>query len=189
LSNPKIYTRTGDSGETVLLGGRRVRKDDPRVEAFGSVDELNAALGIVRAELARLPQDPADVNNLLGVVQHRLFDLGAELATPQPDASRTGCVADADVAELEAAIDRLESDLAPLRAFILPGGCQASAQLHLARCVCRRAERRVVYLASRESVRGEVIRFLNRLSDLLFVLARSVNRTAGEPDVLWRKEP
>lgn len=189
MSNPKIYTRTGDSGETMLLGGRRVRKDDPRVEAFGSVDELNAALGIVRSELARLPQDPAGTNELLSEVQHRLFDLGAELAKPQPDAPRTGCVADADVAALEAAIDRLEAELEPLQAFILPGGCPTAAQLHLARCVCRRAERRVVTLAGQESVRGEVIRFLNRLSDLLFVLARSVNRTAGVPDVLWQQRP
>lgn len=189
MSKPKIYTRTGDSGETMLLGGLRVRKDDLRVEAFGTVDELNATLGIVRAELALFPQEPAGMNQLLGDLQHRLFDLGAELATPRSDAPSTGSVTDADVAKIEAAIDRYEAELDPLRAFILPGGCGAAAQLHLARCVCRRAERRLVHLAASEPVRGEVVRFLNRLSDLLFVLARSVNRTAGVPDVLWRQEP
>jgi cob(I)alamin adenosyltransferase len=189
LSKAKIYTRAGDSGETMLLGGHRVRKDDARVETFGTVDELNAALGIVRAELAQLPQEPAGINQLLGDIQHQLFDLGAELATPPPGQSSARVVTDADVAKIEAAIDRFEADLEPLRAFILPGGCTAAAHLHLARCVCRRAERRLVHLAGREPVRGEAVRFLNRLSDLLFVLARSVNRAAGVPDVLWRQEP
>ena len=184
----KIYTRTGDAGETMLLGGRRVQKDDIRVEAFGTIDELNAVLGIARAELARNAQEFLHVDKLLGEIQHRLFDLGAELATPPPGQSSARVVSDAEVATLEAAIDRHESSLEPLRAFILPGGTPAAAQLHLARCVCRRAERRLVHLAGREPVRGEVIRYLNRLSDLLFVLARSVNRTAGEPDIMWQQK-
>lgn len=173
----------------MLRGGRRVRKDDPRVEAFGTVDELNAALGLVRAELADSPGQPDRLDQLLCDLQHRLFDLGAELATPQSGAPLAASVTDASVAEIEAAIDRFEADLESLRTFILPGGCRAAAQLHLARCICRRAERRLVQLAGQEPVRGEVVRFLNRLSDLLFVLARSVNRAAGVPDVLWRQEP
>jgi len=173
----------------MLLGGRRVRKDDPRVEAFGAVDELNATLGIVRAELSLSTQEPTGINQLLGDLQHRLFNLGAELATPQPAAAVAGWVTDADVATIEEAIDRFEAELEPLRAFILPGGTKAATQLHLARCVCRRAERNVVHLAGTEPVRGEVVRFLNRLSDLLFVLARSANRVAGVPDVLWQQKP
>jgi cob(I)alamin adenosyltransferase len=188
LAKPKIYTRTGDTGETMLLGGRRVRKDDARIEAVGSVDELNAVLGIARAELAGWSPEPAAIGQLLGELQHRLFDLGAELATPPGHPAARG-LSDADIAEIEASIDRFEAELEPLRAFILPGGCQAAALLHLARCVCRRAERRLVHLTASEPVRGEVVRYLNRLSDLLFVLARSVNRTAGTPDVLWQHRP
>jgi cob(I)alamin adenosyltransferase len=185
----KIYTRTGDAGETMLLGGRRVKKDDIRVEAFGTVDELNAALGVARAELIRAPSDALQIDQLLGAVQHRLFDLGAELATPPPGNAQVQSVSDAEVAVLEAAIDRHEALLEPLRAFILPGGTPVAAQLHLARCVCRRAERRLISLSGSEQVRGETIRYLNRLSDLLFVLARSVNRSAGVPDVPWQQGP
>jgi cob(I)alamin adenosyltransferase len=186
----KIYTRTGDEGETALWGGHRVPKDDDRVEAFGSVDELNAALGAARAEWGRsdAASKEQEVDQILAQVQHRLFDLGAELANPNANPQNAALVSNADVAELEAAIDRFEAMLEPLRAFILPGGSPAAAQLHLARCVCRRAERRVVHLAGRQPIRGELGRYLNRLSDLLFVLARSVNRAAGVPDVLWRSE-
>jgi cob(I)alamin adenosyltransferase len=181
----KIYTRTGDEGETSLLGGRRVRKDDARIEAIGSVDEVNAAIGLVRVELARSGVAPAELDDELGTIQHRLFDLGAELASPADGAPRVSAIRDADAGELEASIDRYEATLEPLRQFILPGGMPAAAQLHLARCVCRRCERRLVELASREAVRSESLRYINRLSDWLFVVARIVNRANRLPDVVW----
>jgi cob(I)alamin adenosyltransferase len=184
----KIYTRAGDAGETALLAGVRVRKDDLRIEAIGSVDELNAAVGVVRMEWLRGGAVPPALDDLLALVQHRLFDLGAELATPAPEAQRTPRLHDKHVAELEAAIDRYNAGLAPLREFILPGGGPAAAQLHWARCVCRRAERRLVALAAGAPVPGQVLRFVNRLSDLLFVLARAANQAAGVPDVVWRQE-
>ncbi len=183
----KIYTRVGDDGETALFGGGRVRKDDLRVEAMGTVDELNAALGVVRATLEHGGTPTGELEELLAGLQHRLFDLGAELATPRPSEHGIESVSDAHVAALEAAIDQFDAPLEPLRAFILPGGCLAAAHLHLARCVCRRAERRLVQLAAAEPIRGELIRFLNRLSDLLFVLARAANHFAGRPDVIWEQ--
>jgi len=183
----KIYTRTGDDGETGLFGGTRVRKDDPRVEAYGTVDELNAALGVVRAEWAQTPSSPRAIDEFLARVQHELFSIGAELATPQADQHGTDLVQDADVAQLEAVIDGWEAELRPLREFILPGGTPVAAQLHLARCVCRRAERLIVRLAAEQPLRGEVVRYVNRLSDALFVLARTVNRLSGVPDVAWRR--
>src|SRR5262245_20764204 len=161
----KIYTRTGDTGKTMLFGSGRVRKDDVRVEAMGAVDELNAALGMARAELARSGVAPGDLEPLVAQLQHQLFNLGAELATPNPAGHGTNLVSDAQVAALEAAIDKYDAGLEPLREFILPGGAPAAAELHLARCVCRRAERRVVELMSHEPVRPEVLRYLNRLSD------------------------
>jgi cob(I)alamin adenosyltransferase len=181
----KIYTRTGDEGETSLLGGRRVRKDALRIEAIGSIDETNAALGVVCAELLRCGQTPAQLDQLVTKIQHRLFDLGAELASPGAMEPGTNALDDADVQTLEAAIDRWDATLAPLRAFILPGGTAVAAQLHFARCVCRRAERQLVELAAAESVRGELLRFVNRLSDLLFVLARATNAAEGVADVTW----
>jgi cob(I)alamin adenosyltransferase len=181
----KIYTRGGDAGETALFGGSRVRKDCLRVEAIGSVDELNAAVGVARAELAHGGGAPPGVDDLLSQIQHRLFDLGAELAVPKSETPDGGRIRDEDVAELESQIDRFDAGLEPLRAFILPGGNPAAAQLHQARCVCRRAERRLVALAVAEPVRGEVLQFVNRLSDLLFVVARMVNQAAGVPDVKW----
>jgi cob(I)alamin adenosyltransferase len=183
----KIYTRTGDTGDTMLYGSGRVRKDDVRVEAMGTVDELNAALGVVRMELSRSGTAPADLEPLVSQVQHRLFDLGAELATPNPAGHGTNLVNDSHVALLEAAIDRFDAELEPLREFILPGGVPVAAQLHLARCICRRAERRLISLMSHEPVRGELLRYLNRLSDLLFVLARAVNRANGLPDITWQR--
>jgi cob(I)alamin adenosyltransferase len=179
----KIYTKTGDAGETGLFAGPRVRKDHPRIEAYGDVDELNSVLGMVRAE--PLPQ-PLDA--LLAGIQNRLFDLGAELATPDP-AKRGADAIDAEaVAALETAIDAHEARLTPLDTFILPGGSKAAAVLHLARAVCRRAERRVITLAGtpQEDVSPLAIIFLNRLSDLLFVLARHANFDAGVGDVPWR---
>jgi cob(I)alamin adenosyltransferase len=183
----KIYTRTGDTGETSLLGGRRVRKDDLRVEAIGSMDEVNAALGVARMELGRSGIAPAGLDELLAQIQHRLFDLGAELAIPPTTGRDAGTISDTDVTALENAIDSQEAHLPPLRAFILPGGSPAAAQLHLARCVCRRAERRLVELAIAEPVRGEILRYINRLGDLLFVLARAVNQSNRVPDVTWER--
>lgn len=183
----KIYTRTGDSGETSLLGGERVRKDDLRVDTMGSVDEVNAALGVVRVELSRSGVAPEGVDAILAKGQHTLFNLGAELAVRSGNLPNAASVSDDDVAELEAAIDHYEAGLEPLKAFILPGGAAAAAQLHMARCICRRSERRLVELAAIEQLRGELVRYLNRLSDLLFVLARVVNKANRLPDVVWEQ--
>jgi cob(I)alamin adenosyltransferase len=181
----KIYTRTGDSGETGLLGGVRVRKDNPLIETIGCVDETNAAIGLVRLELTRSGVAPEGVDFLLARAQHTLFNLGAELAACSGGPSQAAHVTDAHVADLELAIDHYEAGLDPLRAFILPGGAAAAAQLHMARCVCRRAERRLVALADAETIRPELVRYMNRLSDLLFVLARVVNKANRMPDVVW----
>jgi len=183
----KIYTRTGDAGETSLLGGRRVRKDDPRIEAIGGIDETNAALGVVRVELLRSGVALAGLDELLTTIQHRLFDLGAELAAPSGTSHGVNSLSDADVAVLESAIDRWDATLQPLQKFILPGGSAAAAQLHLARCVSRRAERRLVELAAAEPLRGELVRYVNRLSDLLFVLARAANVANRVADVTWEQ--
>jgi cob(I)alamin adenosyltransferase len=176
----KIYTKTGDLGETGLFGGPRVSKDDARIEAYGTVDELNAVLGVVRAA-----RPTRAIDDALAQIQSDLFDVGAELATPDPVAHGVPTVSAPEIERLEREIDRLEATLRPLTAFILPAGCSAAAALHLARCVCRRAERRVVTLAGQASVSGGVIIYLNRLSDLLFVMARAENQAAGLPDVLW----
>lgn len=191
----KIYTRTGDEGETSQLGGRRVRKDDPRIEAIGSVDETNAALGLARIALQRGDESLAAMDDLLADVQHRLFDLGAELAASGAAAPKVRALDDADVAALESAIDHWDATLRPLTAFVLPAGSAAAAHLHLARCVCRRAERRLVELALNKTgafdltgggpVRKAAMRYVNRLGDLLFVLARAANAAAGISDVAW----
>jgi cob(I)alamin adenosyltransferase len=183
----RIYTRTGDRGETGLFGGGRVPKDHARVEAYGEVDELNSVLGVAVDALARAGQhDTAD--GLRGV-QSDLFTVGANLATPASgDGKRHPHVPELGprrVAELEEWIDRAEGELEPLSRFVLPGGGEAAALLHLARTVCRRAERRVVALAREESLGEEWIAYLNRLSDLLFTLARLANRREGVPDVPW----
>lgn len=180
----KIYTRTGDTGQTGLYGGGRVRKDDPRIAAYGTVDELNAFLG-----LARVASVPPEIDDVLARLQNELFDLGAELATRDPQAKGTAAINESRVAVLEGAIDRFEERLAPLKQFILPGGSQAAALLHVARTVCRRAEREVVYLASipEERVSPALIVYLNRVSDLLFVLARAANAAAGVADVPWKQ--
>lgn len=181
----KIYTKTGDTGETGLFGGPRVRKDDVRIEAYGTVDELNALLGAARSESL-----PAEVDAVIARVQNCLFTVGAELATPDPARQRTAVLADSAVEELEAAMDQMEFALPPLREFILPGGSKLAAALHVARGVCRRAERRVVTLANSEgaSVSATTVRYLNRLSDYLFVAARYTNQAAGCPDIAWRKD-
>jgi cob(I)alamin adenosyltransferase len=182
----KVYTRGGDQGETSLYGGRRVRKDDLRVEAYGAVDELNAVVGLARAEI-----DHADLQQYLERIQSELFDVGGELATPDLEAreakgKQVPRVGDAQVTDFEAWIDRLETELEPLRNFVLPGGARGAALLHLARTICRRAERRVVTLVEREPVAPVIVRYLNRLSDLLFVMARAVNRRSAVKEPLWR---
>ncbi len=176
----KIYTRTGDTGETGLLGGVRVKKHDLRIEAYGTVDELNAVLGVVRAA-----RPSSRVDQILDHIQNELFSVGAELATPTTAGSHFGRVEESQVARLEEMIDLCETDLSPLKNFILPGGTPAAAQLHLARTVCRRAERLVVALSESSAVSPQLVVYLNRLSDLLFVLARYENAHAGVADVKW----
>lgn len=180
----KIYTKTGDTGQTGLFAGPRVAKDDDRIEAYGAVDELNALLGLVRAEG---PTSPID--SVLARVQHELFSVGAELCTPDPDKHELRLIGESHIAALEAAIDKNEALLAPLSQFIVPGGTKVASLLHVSRCVCRRAERRLVSLAHEEPKAsfGTLVVYLNRLSDLLFVLARIANAVAGWPDVPWQK--
>jgi cob(I)alamin adenosyltransferase len=180
----KIYTKMGDAGETGLFGGDRVPKDHPRVVTYGDVDELNAAIGLARA------LEPRDFEEaLLQTAQRDLFTIGAELATPDParllKALGGPGLADSAVTHLEEAIDRLEPALAALKNFILPGGAPKGAALHVARTVCRRAERSVVRLGRETPVSPVIVRYLNRLSDLLFVLARAANRRAGADDIPW----
>ncbi len=178
----RIYTRSGDGGETGLGDGSRIAKDHPRVEAIGDVDELNAVIGLA---IANCPDGPEAA--FLRVIQNDLFDLGADLCVPTAEtepASECLRVTAAQVERLEKAIDRLNEPLQPLNSFILPGGTPAAAWLHLARTICRRAERAVVALARSESVNAEMVKYLNRLSDLLFVLARIAN-DGGKADVLW----
>lgn len=174
----KIYTRTGDDGTTGLGDGTRIGKDSARVSAYGTVDEVNSAIGIVLAcELV-----PA-VREVLIRVQHELFNLGGELCIPG-----MGLVADGDIEQLEKDLDRFNEDLPPLKEFILPGGGMAAAQCHLARTIARRAERETIALSRSESVRGEAIRYLNRLSDLLFVIARVLACASAHGEVLWQHE-
>jgi cob(I)alamin adenosyltransferase len=172
----KISTRTGDAGETGLGSGARVSKDSVRIAAMGDVDELNSAIGVLLAE-----EVPAQLRAVFEQVQHDLFDLGGELSIPGHT-----LLAEAQVEALEAALERWNRELAPLKEFILPGGTRAAAAAHLARTVCRRAERTVVALGRSEPVGNSVRRYLNRLSDLLFVAGRTLNRAAGRGDVQWR---
>jgi len=177
----KIYTRTGDAGETSLFDGTRVPKNDARVDAYGDVDELNAWLGLARSAL----REP-DLDEALTKIQRDLFAVGAELADPADKiAARVvkAAITDADVDRLEQLIDRLETELEPLRRFILAGGAPAGAALHVARAVCRRAERRIVSLEPRPG--ATLLRYVNRLSDLLFVLARVVNRRSAAAETEW----
>ena len=181
----KIYTRTGDKGETALFGGGRVSKSHPRVTAYGTVDELNSALGVALGQIA-----DEELRVRLAPVQHDLFAIGAHLATPQEGRGKRPVTPDLPqgrIEEMERWMDEAESELAPLREFILPGGVPGAAFLHFVRTVCRRAERYVVALAQEEAVADDVIRYLNRLSDLLFVFARLENARAGAKDIVWRK--
>jgi cob(I)alamin adenosyltransferase len=173
----KIYTKTGDQGETGLGDNQRVPKDHPRVEAYGAVDELNSVIGLLLTQSAAPP-----VREALTRIQHDLFDLGGELCLPGH-----ALIEEAHVKRLETAIDRMNAELAPLQEFILPGGSPPAAWAHLARTVCRRAERRVATLMREEKVRDLPLKYLNRLSDYLFVLARHLNKTAGQEDVLWKR--
>jgi cob(I)alamin adenosyltransferase len=183
----KIYTRTGDTGDTGLIGGSRTRKDSLRVAAYGDVDELNAAIGLARAELSQASTAVEAIDHILVRLQHQLFNLGAELATPSTSETASFEVEAADVVSLEDDIDHWGEVLKPLAEFVLPGGSKAAAAIHLVRCICRRAERKIVTLAAVEPVRPEVLRYVNRLSDLLFVLARAANHVSGAPDVTWQK--
>lgn len=174
----KIYTRTGDDGTTGLGDGTRVEKNSLRVEAYGTVDELNSVLGVLLTY-----EIPDPIGNVIIEAQHTLFDLGGELCLPGQRA-----LTEDHIIKLERTLDQLNADLAPLKEFILPGGVPAAAVCHLARTVCRRAERRVVSLGEAETVSEIALKYLNRLSDLLFVIARTLNANAGESDVFWKRD-
>ena len=178
----KIYTRTGDGGDTSLFGGQRVPKDAQRIDAYGTVDELNSLIGLVRAD----NRDP-EIDGIMEQIQNELFELGADLATPRSVEKRQiKRIESKDVNELEKIIDALEVHLKPLRSFILPGGSPVAARIHFARTVCRRAERAVVRLSRNEDIGETVITYLNRLSDLLFILSRYANQKANIAEVKWR---
>ena len=181
----KLYTRRGDDGTTDLIGGPRVSKDSLRIEACGTVDELNAAVGMIRSAC-----EHSQIDRRLEIAQRRLFEIGADLATPQTrdetDAAKASRLDESHVRETERFIDQLSEPLAPMKHFVLPGGGELSARLHLARAVCRRAERVCVTLAGRESINPHAIVYLNRLSDLLFAAARRANQLDGVNDVPWR---
>ncbi len=174
----KIYTRTGDDGTTGLGDGTRVSKDSPRVEAYGTVDELNSVIGLLLTHTL-----PGRIHECLVGVQHRLFDLGGELCLPGHTAIKQH-----HVNELEQVLDDLNANLSPLKDFILPGGSAAAAVCHVARTVCRRAERRIIGLSKQEQISELIVQYVNRLSDLLFVIARTLNVQAGRQDVLWGSE-
>ena len=179
----KIYTKTGDAGQTGLFAGPRVSKNHPRIEAYGTVDELNATIGLTRTF-----SPTAEVDQLLETIQHGLFAVGAELATPNPQTHGTDLIDEVAIAALEAAIDKNDAKLPLLKQFILPTGTQVAASLHVARAICRRAERSLVTLQESEpDISLVTLRYLNRLSDLLFVLARVANSEAGIADTGWQK--
>jgi len=195
ISITRVYTRTGDRGETALVGGRRVPKDSPRIAAYGTIDELNAAVGLARVFNAeRMTGRGAGrerhrwLDEVLKKIQNQLFDLGSELATP-PDAAYEGMfkMGEGEVSELEKLMDHCQKDLAPLKSFTLPGGGRIQGFLHQARTVCRRAEREVLALSRVEEIGEWPLRYVNRLSDLFFVLGRWVGKHMGEPEYLWER--
>jgi cob(I)alamin adenosyltransferase len=191
ISITRVYTRTGDAGETALVGGRRVPKDSPRIAAYGTLDELNAIVGLVRvfnAERIGEGEHHAWLDDVLRRIQHQLFDLGSELATP-PDAVYEGMfrIGESDVTGLERLMDECQASLEPLKSFVLPGGGRISGFLHQARTVCRRAERDVLALSRVEPIGEWPLRYVNRLSDLLFVLSRWVGKHMGEREYLWER--
>jgi cob(I)alamin adenosyltransferase len=181
----KIYTKTGDDGTTGLVGGTRVKKQDARLEAYGTVDELNAAIGVVRSFLI-----PEDLKNMLGEIQNKLFNIGSRLASDEKgdDITSRLSVTEANLEFLEKNIDLLEEDLPELTQFILPGGDMAAAQCHVARTVCRRAERRILEFSEQGKVEPEIIRYMNRLSDFLFVLSRKLSAIGGSEEKPWNKD-
>lgn len=186
----KIYTKTGDCGETGLVGGRRVPKDDLRILAYGDVDELNAVLGVCRGINkghgdATTRDAGAKLEKMLHLLQRELFDLGADLATPLDSKVPVPRVQKKQITNLEKWIDEIAEEVEPLRKFILPGGCELAAQLHVARTVCRRAERSIVALAKREEIGENVVKYVNRLSDLLFMMARLANKIEGVEEEKW----
>lgn len=193
----KLYTRTGDDGTTGLFGGGRVSKDHPRVEAYGTVDELNAALGLAAACVADLHRSRTSTTDMVilaslllsifSELQSRLFDIGADLATPEGSKQEAKIlrISEEHVAEAERWIDEIDGGNAPMKSFVLPGGSELAARLHLARTVCRRAERLMIHLSHSEPVSAGAIVYINRVSDLLFAMARRVNKELGAPDVPW----
>ncbi len=185
----RIYTRTGDAGQTHLAGGQRVQKDDLRIDCYGTVDELNAFIGAARTTAEGLSTGVEPLRSLTTIlkrVQHELFNLGSILATlPEDVHPKQPRVTDAEVAQLEREIDTANEELASLRSFVLPGGSRLDAELHICRTVCRRAERLLVRLAREQAVPAEAVRYLNRLSDALFVWSRWVNQALGTPETLW----
>jgi cob(I)alamin adenosyltransferase len=185
----RVYTRKGDGGETALAGGQRVGKDSPRLEAYGTVDELNAFVGAARATLAASEEDEPRLQELTPIllrVQHELFNLGSILATlPEDVHAKQARITRAEVGQLEVEIDRMNEDLAPLKSFVLPGGSRLNAELHICRTVCRRAERAAVALTRVEEVPPEAVRYLNRLSDAFFVWSRWVSHVTATPETLW----
>ncbi|MGA3016995.1 MAG: cob(I)yrinic acid a,c-diamide adenosyltransferase [Bryobacteraceae bacterium] len=185
----RVYTRQGDQGETALAGGQRVPKDGARIEAYGTVDELNSFVGGARATVAEMAAGSPRLAVLGGIllrVQHELFNLGSILATlPEDVHPKQARVTETEVAQLETEMDRMNEDLPPLRSFVLPGGSRLNAELHVCRTVCRRAERAAVELARAESIPPETVRYLNRLSDAMFVWSRWASHVAGAPETLW----
>lgn len=187
----RIYTRTGDHGETALVGGRRVAKDSPRIEAYGTIDELNSIIGLARvfnAERLSKGKAPRWLDGVFRQLQNELFDLGSELATPE-EAVYEGMhrIGESEVKALEELMDQCQKDLAPLKSFVLPGGGRVGGYLHQARTVCRRAERRILALTRVETVSPWPLTYVNRLSDLLFVLSRWVAKKGGETEYLWER--
>jgi cob(I)alamin adenosyltransferase len=189
LAINRVYTRRGDSGDTSLVGGQRRAKDDLRIEAYGTVDELNSFVGLARESAIELAPRAPGLTALAAIlrrVQHELFNLGSVLATlPEDLHPKQARVTEAETAQLEREIDRMNESLEPLRSFVLPGGSRLNAELHVCRTVCRRAERLCVTLAAREPVDGEIVKYLNRLSDTLFVWSRWASRELGAPENLW----
>jgi cob(I)alamin adenosyltransferase len=189
LALNRIYTKRGDHGETSLAGGQRVSKDEPRIDAYGTVDELNAFVGLARVSLESLAASHAGLSKLAKIllrVQHELFNLGSILATlPEDVHPKQARITEIEVEQLEREIDEFNAVLPPLRSFVLPGGTRANTELHVCRTVCRRAERLLIALRRRESVPDETVRYLNRLSDAIFVWTRWVNRELGIEEVLW----
>ena len=187
----KVYTRTGDRGETSLVGGKRVPKDSPRIDAYGTIDELNSVVGLARVfneESLDAGEAHRFLDEVLCRLQDELFDLGSELATPpeffQPGMYRVG---DDEIARIEKLIDKCQEDLEPLNSFILPGGGRIGAYLHQCRTVCRRAEREILRLSRTEDINDRAIKYVNRLSDLFFVLSRWIAKQTGEPEFLWQR--